>query len=46
MGIKTIGASGEAYDLVMDKKQAMERAGKKSVSMGEALDALLKEERG
>lgn len=42
---KSIAASEDAYDLVMDKKQAMEQAGKQSVSMGQALDELLEGKR-
>ena len=37
---KSIAASEDAYDLVMEKRQAMEQASKQSVSMGEALDEL------
>ena len=43
---KSIAASEDAYDLVLDKKQAMERAGKQSVSMGQALDELLGKRKG
>ena len=45
MKSKSIGVSEDAYDLVMEKKQVMEKVSKQSVSMGKALDELLKDKK-